>query len=65
MTVGSKAKRDILVELTTAKALTRHPCHVCGGCTEKVEVLVEVASGPMRACVCARPVLRLATLTRG
>jgi hypothetical protein len=29
--------------------LTRHPCHVCGGCTEKVSVLAE---GPERFRVC-------------
>jgi hypothetical protein len=44
---------EILVELTSTNVLTRWPCHVCGGCTEKVEVLAEVASGPhkgLRVC---------------
>lgn len=33
--------------------LTRHSCHICGGCTEKVEILCEVKSGPekgLRVC---------------
>jgi len=51
--MGTNIKRDIVVELSRARSLQRHPCHVCGGCTEKVEVLAEVASGPhkgLRVC---------------
>lgn len=38
----------IEVKLTTTNVLTRWPCHVCGGCTEKVTVLAEVADGPLQ-----------------
>lgn len=35
------------VSLVPTAFYTRHPCHVCGGCTEKVSVLAEVLRGSL------------------
>jgi len=43
----------IEIKLTTTNVFTRWPCHVCGGCTEKVEVLAEsdgAKDGSIRVC---------------
>jgi hypothetical protein len=43
----------IKFELVETNYLTRWPCHVCGGCTEKHSILAEVTEGPFkgfRAC---------------
>ena len=43
----------IKLELVETNFLTRWPCHVCGGCTEKHPILAEVTEGPFkdfRAC---------------
>ena len=45
-----KEPRRIKVELVDSNYLTRWPCTVCGGCTEKVEVLAEAESGGIRVC---------------
>ena len=39
----------IRINLVVTNVLTRWPCHVCGGCTEKVEVLAE-GGGGIRVC---------------
>jgi hypothetical protein len=48
----------IIMELTSTSVLTRWPCTVCGGCTEKVETLCEWPAGPeasIRVCeMCLR-----------
>ncbi len=35
----------IKINLVYSRFLTRWPCHVCGGCTDKVEVLAEGHDG--------------------
>jgi hypothetical protein len=39
----------IEVKLVETNVLTRWPCHVCGGCTEKVSILAETDNG-FRIC---------------
>ena len=39
----------ITVELIETSFYTRYPCHVCGGCTEKVSILAEAPNG-LRVC---------------
>jgi hypothetical protein len=51
--LDSTTERDIVVALTNSNYLTRWPCFVCGGCTEKVNALAEVLSGEyegLRVC---------------
>ena len=40
----------IKVELVDTNFFTRWPCTVCGGCTEKVDVLAEAESDDIRVC---------------
>jgi hypothetical protein len=40
----------IEITLVETNVLTRWPCHVCGGHTEKVEVLAEDHGGNVRVC---------------
>jgi hypothetical protein len=42
--------RPINVELTITNTLTRWPCSVCSGCTEKVQVLAEAGTTGIRVC---------------
>jgi hypothetical protein len=39
----------IKVDLVWSGFYTRYPCHVCGGCTDKVAVLAE-GPGNLRVC---------------
>lgn len=46
-------KDKIRFELKETNFLTRWPCDICGGCTEKVPILCEVVTGPyegLRIC---------------
>lgn len=38
-------EEKIIFELVETNFLTRWPCHICGGCTEKEPILCEVKSG--------------------
>jgi hypothetical protein len=44
--LNSTIERDIVVELNQTNVITRWLCTVCGGCTDKFNVLAEVLSGP-------------------
>jgi hypothetical protein len=44
--IQSTKKEKIKFELTTTNVHTRWPCHICGGHTDKCEVLCETKSGP-------------------
>jgi len=35
-------------EFVRTNYFTRFPCHICGGCTEKVGILCEVKDGPYK-----------------
>lgn len=37
--------KKVVFDFVRTNFLTRWPCHVCGGCTEKVIILCEVARG--------------------
>ncbi len=41
-------KQKVKFELVESKSLTRHPCHVCGGSTDKVPILAEVKEGQFK-----------------
>ena len=43
--VSELRRETVKVELTETNVLTRWPCHVCGGHTEKVSTLAEVRVG--------------------
>jgi hypothetical protein len=46
-------KSKIVFRFAPTNFYTRWPCHVCGGCTEKVSILCEVTDGKhkgMRIC---------------
>jgi hypothetical protein len=45
----NRTGEHIEIKLTITRMLTRWPCHVCGGCTEKVSVLAESECG-LRVC---------------
>jgi hypothetical protein len=46
-------KKKVKFEFVEVQYFTRHGCHVCGGCTDKVNILCEVKTGQdkgMRIC---------------
>ena len=46
-------KKKVKFEFVEVHYFTRYPCHVCGGCTDKVNILCEVKTGQdkgMRIC---------------
>ncbi len=49
MTTTIPTTGPIKIELVRTNFFTRWPCHVCGGCTEKVAVLAEGPEG-LRVC---------------
>ncbi len=55
--MGDTTMKDnkIVFELVQTYCFTRYPCHICGGCTEKVDILCEVTDGEfkgLRICEC-------------
>jgi hypothetical protein len=41
-------QNQVVFEFVRTNFFTRFPCHVCGGCTEKVGILCEVKDGPYK-----------------
>lgn len=44
--IKQNSSDKIVVSLVASNFLTRWPCHVCGGHTDKVSILAEVTDGP-------------------
>ena len=40
----------IEMKLVVSRSLTRVPCHICGGCTEKVNTWCEAETDDIRVC---------------